>query len=85
MSPKIHELKCWPTFFDAIDKGKKTFEVRKNDRDFQVRDILILQEWDPVEERYSGRLIFVEVVYILEGGQMGIEAGFVCMAIKRKL
>ena len=42
-----HELKCRPEFFARIASGQKTFEIRKNDRDFQVGDILILKEHDP--------------------------------------
>lgn len=42
----IHDLKCWPEFFQDVKDGTKTFELRKNDRNYQVRDILHLREWD---------------------------------------
>lgn len=42
-----HVLKTWPEFFRAIVDGKKTFEVRKNDRGFQTGDVLHLREFDP--------------------------------------
>lgn len=42
-----HDLKCWPEFFDAIARGEKTFEVRKNDRGFQKGDRLRLLKYDP--------------------------------------
>ena len=42
-----HALKTLPIYFDAALRGDKTFEVRKNDRDFQTGDTLILKEWDP--------------------------------------
>lgn len=42
---KIHELKILPQYFEEVLKGNKTFEIRKNDRDFKIRDILILKEW----------------------------------------
>ena len=45
---KDHTLKCWTEFFEAIQDGRKTFEIRKNDRGFQVDDLLILQEWEPL-------------------------------------
>jgi DNA-binding XRE family transcriptional regulator len=39
----IHELNCWPTYFDAIWTGDKTCEVRQaTDRSFQVGDELRL-------------------------------------------
>ncbi len=49
----IHELKTWPEFWDAVDRGEKTFEVRKDDRGFQVGDVLALQRWQPLEETPS--------------------------------
>ncbi len=42
-----HELKTWPHPFRAVWDGSKTHEVRVNDRDFRVTDLLVLREWDP--------------------------------------
>lgn len=43
----IHELKTWPIHYRAVVSGHKTFEVRRNDRGFQVGDVLRLQEYSP--------------------------------------
>lgn len=80
-----HELKTWSVYFDLIDSGQKTFELRKNDRDFQVGDRLILKEWDPETSEYTGRMMIVKVLYIMPGGQFGLDPGYVCMAIKIEL
>lgn len=61
----IHELKTWPEYFEAVYNGLKTFEVRKDDRNFQVGDILILREWLPSRESYTGRKTYVKVTYTL--------------------
>lgn len=50
---KTHELKTLPVYFDAVLRGDKTFEVRKNDRDFQTGDVLVLREYDPVKTHPS--------------------------------
>jgi hypothetical protein len=62
---KTHELKTWPIFYKAIIDGSKTFEVRQNDRDFQLGDILLLREYDPDAEQYTGAKTERKIAYIL--------------------
>jgi hypothetical protein len=66
----IHHLKTWPSYFQAIDRGEKTFEVRRNDRDYQPGDTLILQEWDPRkgEGVYTGQWLAFKAGWIVFGG-----------------
>ncbi len=45
--PAIHDLKCWPGDFAAIEAGTKTHEARRDDRGFAVGDTLRLREWTP--------------------------------------
>jgi hypothetical protein len=82
---RTHELKCWPSFFAGIWDKSKTFEVRKNDRDFMVGDLLVLMEWNPafhetgegdgVHEGMTGRECRRVVTYVLRGGEFGIAPG----------
>jgi hypothetical protein len=68
----IHHLKTWPTQFQAIKRGEKTFEMRRcDDRTFTEGDILILQEWDPCagSGAYTGDRLTFMAGYILRGGQ----------------
>jgi len=63
---KVHKLKTWPEYFNAILDGSKTFEYRINDREFKVDDILVLQEWEPHSAQYTGRNIEIVVTYVLD-------------------
>ncbi len=51
---RTHELKALPIFFQHIWNGTRTFEVRKNDRDYRIGDTLYLREWSP-ETGYTNR------------------------------
>lgn len=42
-----HELKTLPGYFKRSWIGDKTFEIRKNDRNFQEGDEVVLMEWEP--------------------------------------
>lgn len=80
-----HELKTWPEYFDEIYKGCKHFELRKNDRDFQKEDVLILREYDNMKKEYTGKKLIRTVDYILHGGSFGLEKGFVIMSISPRV
>lgn len=43
----VHELKCWPEHFAAVQCEQKRLELRSEvDRHFEVGDLLHLREWD---------------------------------------
>lgn len=77
----IHYLKTWPDYFKDICSGVKTFEFRKNDRDYQVGDTLILQEYDPDTDEYSGREADRLVTVVYDGLPFGLESGYCLMGI----
>jgi len=77
-----HHLKTWPEYFEAVRRGVKTFEVRKDDRSFSVDDYLVLEEYDPRTEDYSGRVLTRRVSYMLRGGKFGIERGYVVLGLQ---
>lgn len=60
----IHELKILPEFYNAVKKGKKTFEIRTKDRPFKVNDHIVLKEWTGFD--YTGEQIKVRIRYILD-------------------
>ena len=75
---KLHKLKLQQPFFDAVYSHRKDFEVRKNDRNFQVGDRLKLVEYPSEKPKY----VFREIKYILEGGQHGIEKDYVVLGLQ---
>ena len=76
-----HALKTWPEYFRAIANGSKTFEIRKADRPFAVGDTLVLREFDPETGEYTEFVLCRTITYILNGGQFGIESGYVVLGL----
>lgn len=75
----IHNLKSLPEYFRAVLEGTKTFEIRKNDRNFKEGDFVILQEWcerpetayylrnfreDEPKFEYSGGIVVAQITYV---------------------
>jgi hypothetical protein len=87
-----HELKTLPAYYDPVARGEKTFEVRRDDRGFQKGDTLILREflrnppgltqYERECNQYTGRSLRCKVLWVLTGGQFGVEPGYVVMAIE---
>lgn len=74
-----HKLKLAAMFFDDVLTGKKSFELRKNDRNYQIGDILELREMKDGEP--TGREQEKEVIYILEGFA-GLKDDYCILGIK---
>lgn len=82
MTHRVHELKILPEYFTAILEGFKTFEIRQNDRDYRVGDILHLKEYDASRTlTYTGRDLYAAVTYILSDYAY-VKEGYVVMSIK---
>lgn len=80
MSEREHDLKVWPEFFDPLESGIKTFELRRDDRGFRVGDVLLLREWSR-SAGYSGRQLRRRVSYLICGPGFGLAPDFVCMGL----
>jgi len=77
-----HTLKTLPRYFWRIADNKKTFEVRKNDRDFQVGDQVTLEYFNPDSPHETNNPIDIEITYILHGGQFGIDHDYCVFGFK---
>lgn len=78
---KQHDLKCWPSPFEAVWEGKKRFEWRMNDRDYRVGDLLRLREWSPISEQYTGREVVAGVTYMLTAPDFGVPQGMCILSL----
>lgn len=76
---KVHQIRLGASFFDDACSNIKSFELRKNDRDYKVGDILEMMEF--ADGRNTGRMVKKLVTYILED-YTGLEDGYCIMATK---
>lgn len=80
--PKTHELKILPEYFQAVWNEEKTFELRKDDRDYKVGDWVLLKEWDG--EKYTGSALILKINYILRNcEEYGLKDGYCILSIGR--
>ncbi len=80
MRNRIIDLKIQPQYFNDVFKNIKKFELRKNDRDFKVGDVLKLNEFS--NNKFTGRHLFRVITYILDNcDKYGLNHGFVILGI----
>lgn len=79
---KVHNLKIKPQYFWDIVCDIKRFEVRENDCNFKVGDIITLREFE--NGKFTGKSINVEIIYILNDKEYCKE-GYVVLGFKLRL
>lgn len=62
--------KSWPEIFEKVLNGTKKFEIRLADFECNKGDILVLQEWDPKSQKYTGREIKKKVTFVTKTKDM---------------
>lgn len=75
---KVHDVKLGATFFEDVKTGRKTFELRKNDRGYKEGDTIVLHEYK--DGTTTGRTIAKKIVYMLEGFT-GLEDGYCILGL----
>lgn len=76
---KVHTVKIAKMYYEDVKSGKKSFELRKNDRGYKQGDILRMLEY--AEGEWTGREMVAEVTYLLKD-YAGLEEGYCIMALK---
>lgn len=61
---KHHDLKSIPEQYTKHLAGRKRFEIRFNDRDFQADDSVTLHEYIPESDTYTGFAISGIIGYV---------------------
>lgn len=78
----VHELKIQPKHFHDVVRGLKKAELRKDDRGYKVRDVLLLKEFFNGE--YTGSWARVTVTHILRNcPEYGLADGYCILSIGR--
>lgn len=75
---KVHDVKLGATSFDDVKTGRKTFELRKNDREYKEGDTIVLHEYK--DGATTGRTITKKIVYMLEDFT-GLEDGYCILGL----
>lgn len=76
---KIHEIKIAAMYYEDVVSGKKSFELRKNDRGYKQGDKLIMLEFK--DGKHTGRIINADVRYMLED-YTGLADGYCILGIQ---
>jgi ASC-1-like (ASCH) protein len=79
-----HELKIHPEYYKDVLLGFKKVEIRLNDQNYQEGDLLILNEFDPKTEKYTGGQVKRKVDYIVKF-PIGLAPNYLALQISKPL
>ena len=88
--PKHHTLKTDPSVYDRSAAGRKPWEIRLNDRDYQVGDTVTLQEtvFSGAQMRegaalgFTGKELCGQITYVLRGPKYGLADGWCIFSVE---
>ena len=81
----VHELKTLSNYFYLVKSGKKPFELRLNDRGFLPGHELLLREYNPHTQSYTGQTLRRKITYVFENSkaeEFGLKPGYCIMGLK---
>ena len=82
---RVVTKKILPEYFQLIVDNLKSFEIHKDEDNFQAGDLLRLREWDDKTQTYTGRGVTVEITYVLRNAsQYGLSEGYCILNLGNK-
>lgn len=61
---RVHEVRSWSHLFDAVAAGRKTHDLRIDDRGYEVGDVLRLRRYDQMRGEETGETVDARITYI---------------------
>lgn len=78
---RVHRLKLSTQYFEDVKSGRKNFEIRFNDRSYDVNDILLLEEYDSLDKTYKDGFVVKRVKYTLADTEY-VKEGYVALGLE---
>lgn len=85
----VHELKIKECYWHEVWKGTKTFEIRKNDRDYKAGDIIHFHRIDdegnelPISKDFNDKYNNYLITYVFKGGEYGLDEDYCVFGIRQ--
>ena len=81
---KLHILKIRPEYFGQVLYGCKTFEIRKDDRDYEVDNIIHFIDSMTGEDAVMCSNNIFRITYVLRNvPEYGLQKGYCILGIRR--
>ena len=89
---KLHELKIKHEYLIEVDRGRKTFELRKNDRDYKVGDLIHFIDIKDEDKDFNtwgvepaiDKDALYKITYVLKDTpQFGLDKDYCILGIKK--
>lgn len=75
-----HVLKVWNEFYELIASGDIHASLRKDDRPYATGDTLLLREYDPKLNIYTGHTVTQKITHTLRDFP-GLQPGYVLLSV----
>ena len=77
---KIHILKIKDKYYQDLIRGRKSFELRKNDRDYKVGDLIHFVGINGEEYNYN---VYIIVYVLKDVPEYGLDKDYCILGIKK--